>query len=127
MSLLSKIEGPEDLKKLKPSQLKLLAEEIRKLILDVVSKNGGHLAPNLGVVELTLALHYVFDTPKDKIVWDVGHQCYTHKILTGRRDAFKTLRTFQGLAGFPKRAESPYDVLDTDTAVPQYQLVLEWQ
>ncbi len=113
MSLLSKIEGPEDLKKLKPSQLKLLAEEIRKLILDVVSKNGGHLAPNLGVVELTLALHYVFDTPKDKIVWDVGHQCYTHKILTGRRDAFKTLRTFQGLAGFPKRAESPYDVLDT--------------
>ncbi|BAU22976.1 1-deoxy-D-xylulose-5-phosphate synthase [Caldimicrobium thiodismutans] len=113
MSLLSKIEGPEDLKKLKPSQLKLLAEEIRKLILDVVSKNGGHLAPNLGVVELTLALHYVFDTPKDKIIWDVGHQCYTHKILTGRRDAFKTLRTFQGLAGFPKRAESPYDVLDT--------------
>jgi 1-deoxy-D-xylulose-5-phosphate synthase len=113
MSLLSRINGPEDLKKLKTSQLKLLAEEIRKLILEVVSKNGGHLAPNLGVVELTLALHYVFDTPKDKIIWDVGHQCYTHKIITGRREAFRTLRTFQGLAGFPKRAESPYDVLDT--------------
>lgn len=113
MSLLARINGPEDLKKLKTSQLKLLAEEIRKLILEVVSQKGGHLAPNLGVVELTLALHYVFDTPKDKIIWDVGHQCYTHKIITGRREAFKTLRTFQGLAGFPKRAESPYDVLDT--------------
>jgi len=113
MSLLETINSPQDLKKLKISQLKLLAEEIRKLIIEVVAKNGGHLAPNLGVVELTLALHYVFNTPEDLIIWDVGHQCYTHKIITGRREAIKTLRTFGGLAGFPKRKESPYDVLDT--------------
>lgn len=113
MSLLETINSPQDLKKLKISQLKLLAEEIRKLIIEVVAKNGGHLAPNLGVVELTLALHYVFNTPEDLIIWDVGHQCYTHKIITGRREAFRTLRTFGGLAGFPKRKESPYDVLDT--------------
>ncbi len=113
MKLLERINSPKDLKELKISQLKLLAEEIRKLILEVVSKNGGHLAPNLGVVELTLALHYVFDSPEDKIIWDVGHQCYTHKIITGRREVFKTLRTFGGIAGFPKRAESPHDILDT--------------
>lgn len=110
---LSKINTPQDLKKLKLSQLKILAEEIRKYILEVVSQRGGHLAPNLGVVELTLALHYVFDLPQDKIIWDVGHQCYTHKIITGRREAFKSLRTFGGIAGFPKREESPFDVLDT--------------
>lgn len=110
---LSKINSPQDLKKLKISHLKILAQEIRDLITEVVSKNGGHLAPNLGVVELSLALHYVFDSPKDKIIWDVGHQCYTHKILTGRRELFPTLRTYQGLAGFPKRAESIHDVLDT--------------
>ncbi|MFN4131739.1 MAG: 1-deoxy-D-xylulose-5-phosphate synthase [Caldimicrobium sp.] len=113
MSLLSQINSPQDLKKLKISQFKLLAEEIRKYILEVVSVRGGHLAPNLGVVELTLALHYVFDAPKDKIIWDVGHQCYAHKIITGRKEVFKTLRTYRGIAGFPKRAESPYDVLDT--------------
>lgn len=113
MSLLSQINFPQDLKKLKISQLKLLAEEIRKYILEIVSMRGGHLAPNLGVVELTLALHYVFDAPKDKIIWDVGHQCYVHKIITGRKEAFKTLRTYGGIAGFPKRSESPYDVLDT--------------
>lgn len=113
MSLLSQINSPQDLKKLKISQLKLLAEEIRKYILEVVSMRGGHLAPNLGVVELTLALHYVFDAPKDKIIWDVGHQCYVHKIITGRKEVFKTLRTYGGIAGFPKRAESLYDVLDT--------------
>lgn len=113
MSLLSQINYPQDLKKLKISQLKLLAEEIRKYILEIVSMRGGHLAPNLGVVELTLALHYVFDAPKDKIIWDVGHQCYVHKIITGRKEAFKTLRTYGGIAGFPKRSESPYDVLDT--------------
>lgn len=113
MSLLEKINSPADLKNLKVSQLKILAEEIRKYILEVVSKQGGHLAPNLGVVELTLALHYVFDMPKDIIIWDVGHQCYTHKIITGRREAFKKLRTYGGIAGFPKRSESPYDVLDT--------------
>lgn len=113
MKLIDKINSPKDLKELKISQLKLLAEEIRKLIIEVVAKNGGHLAPNLGVVELTLALHYVFNFPEDKIIWDVGHQCYTHKIITGRREKFHTLRTFGGIAGFPKRAESPYDVLDT--------------
>ncbi|MCX8041211.1 MAG: 1-deoxy-D-xylulose-5-phosphate synthase [Thermodesulfobacteriaceae bacterium] len=98
---------------MKISHLRALAQEIRDLITEVVSKNGGHLAPNLGVVELSLALHYVFDSPKDKIIWDVGHQCYTHKILTGRRELFPTLRTYQGLAGFPKRAESIHDILDT--------------
>jgi len=113
MKFLKMINSPEDLKKLKISHLKALAEEIRSYIIEVVSKNGGHLAPNLGVVELTLALHYVFNSPKDKIIWDVGHQCYTHKIITGRRDQFPTLRKYNGLAGFPKRSESPHDILDT--------------
>ncbi|HEA84261.1 MAG TPA: 1-deoxy-D-xylulose-5-phosphate synthase, partial [Thermodesulfobacterium geofontis] len=113
MKFLKMVNSPEDLKKLKISHLKALAEEIRKYIIEVVSKNGGHLAPNLGVVELTLALHYVFDSPKDKIIWDVGHQCYTHKIITGRRDIFPTLRKYKGIAGFPKRSESPHDILDT--------------
>jgi 1-deoxy-D-xylulose-5-phosphate synthase len=110
---LNKINSPEDLKKLKLSHLKALAQEIRNYIIEVVSKNGGHLAPNLGTVELTLALHYVFDSPKDKIIWDVGHQCYTHKIITGRREKFPTLRKYNGIAGFPKRSESPHDILDT--------------
>jgi len=113
MKFLKMVNSPEDLKKLKISHLKALAEEIRSYIIEVVSKNGGHLAPNLGVVELTLALHYVFNSPKDKIIWDVGHQCYTHKIITGRRDQFPTLRKYNGLAGFPKRSESPHDILDT--------------
>ncbi len=113
MKFLKTINSPEDLKKLKIPHLKVLAEEIRRYIIDVVSKNGGHLAPNLGVVELTLALHYVFNSPKDKIIWDVGHQCYTHKIITGRRDQFVTLRKYGGLAGFPKREESPHDIIDT--------------
>jgi len=113
LKYLPKINSPKDLKKLKISQLKVLAEEIREVIIDTVAKNGGHLAPNLGVVELTLALHYVFDSPQDKIIWDVGHQCYAHKLITGRREKFHTLRTFGGIAGFPKREESPHDVLDT--------------
>ncbi len=113
MKYLTKINSPNDLKKLKISQLKVLAEEIREVIIDTVAKNGGHLAPNLGVVELTLALHYVFDSPQDKIIWDVGHQCYTHKLITGRKDKFATLRTYGGIAGFPKREESPHDFLDT--------------
>lgn len=113
MKYLPKINSPKDLKNLKISQLKVLAEEIREVIIDTVAKNGGHLAPNLGVVELTLALHYVFDSPQDKIIWDVGHQCYAHKLITGRREKFHTLRTFGGIAGFPKREESPHDVLDT--------------
>ena len=110
--LLEKINSPEDLKKLRLSQLEKLAGELRKIIVETVAETGGHLAPNLGVVELTIALHYVFDSPKDKIVWDVGHQAYAHKLLTGRRDKFHTLRQYGGIAGFPKRAESPHDIVD---------------
>ena len=107
--LLSTINSPDDLKKLKESELSLLAVEIREFLIETVAKTGGHLASNLGSVELTLALHYCFNSPVDKMVWDVGHQAYTHKILTGRRDAFPTQRQYHGLSGFPKRAESPYD------------------
>jgi len=114
--ILDKINSPEDLKKLPPEKLPLLADEIRALILEVVSRNGGHLASNLGVVELTIALHYVFDSPRDKIIWDVGHQCYTHKILTGRKDLFPTLRQQGGLLGFPGREESDHDVYNTGHA-----------
>ncbi len=110
---LSKINSPEDLKKLKDHEINLLAKEIRRYLIDSVSKTGGHLASNLGVVELTLALHTVFDTTRDKIVWDVGHQSYIHKILTGRRDRFDTLRQYKGLSGFPKRKESQHDHFDT--------------
>ncbi len=99
MSLISEIHSPEDLKKIDPSMLPQLCAEIRSLIIDVVSKNGGHLAPNLGVVELTIALHRVFSVPRDKIVWDVGHQSYIHKILTGRLRDFPSLRTY-GLTAF---------------------------
>ncbi|MFA7230570.1 MAG: 1-deoxy-D-xylulose-5-phosphate synthase, partial [Victivallaceae bacterium] len=108
-NLLDQINSPADLKQLSPEQMTTLAEEIRKLILNTVAANGGHLAPNLGIVELTLALHYVFDTPKDKLVWDVGHQGYVHKIITGRRDFFKTLRQHNGCLGFLSREESEYD------------------
>ena len=101
-SILKKINGPEDLKKLNVSEKQVLAEEIRKEILEVVSKNGGHLASNLGVVELTIALHSVFNTPDDKIIWDVGHQCYTHKILTGRKEQMQTLRKFGGISRISK-------------------------
>lgn len=109
MQYLQTIESPDDLKKLKISELKILAQEIRQELIEVVSKNGGHLAPNLGVVELTIALHSIFSTPKDKIVWDVGHQAYVHKLLTGRFDRFPTIRTYGGLSGFPKRSESEHD------------------
>ena len=113
MYFLDKINSPEDMKDLSRSDLKVLAEEIRKYIIDVVSKTGGHLASNLGVVELTVALHYIFDVPKDKIVWDVGHQSYTHKLLTGRKDLFHTLRQHQGIGGFTRISESPYDAFTT--------------
>ena len=112
-SILDGLMDPKDLKSLSLPQLRQLAEEVRRLIIETVSKNGGHLAPNLGVVELTIALHYVFASPKDKIIWDVGHQSYAHKILTGRKDQFPTLRTFGGLSGFPKREESLHDAFDT--------------
>jgi 1-deoxy-D-xylulose-5-phosphate synthase len=112
VSLLNEIHIPEGIKKLDLNQMQQLATEIREQIIETVSKTGGHLAPNLGVVELTLALHAVFDTPKDQIVWDVGHQAYVHKLLTGRQKEFKTLRQYKGLSGFPKRSESPHDVFD---------------
>ena len=108
-SLLEKIDSPQDLKKIPPEQFPGLAEEIREKIISVVSRRGGHLASNLGVVELTIALHYVFDLPKDKLIWDVSHQSYTHKLLTGRKDGFERLRQFQGISGFTKRKESEYD------------------
>jgi 1-deoxy-D-xylulose-5-phosphate synthase len=111
--LLSTISSPQDLKKLSPELLPQVAQEIRGKIISTVSKTGGHLAPSLGVVELTIALHYVFNTPRDKIVWDVGHQAYTHKLLTGRQERFHTLRQYEGISGFPKRSESPYDSFDT--------------
>ncbi|MDH5186048.1 MAG: 1-deoxy-D-xylulose-5-phosphate synthase [candidate division WOR-3 bacterium] len=113
MAILEKVNSPVDLKKLSMPELNVLASEIRQEIIKVTAKNGGHLAPSLGVVELTLALHYVFDAPKDKIIWDVGHQSYTHKLVTGRKERFATLRTSGGLSGFPKRQESVYDVFDT--------------
>ncbi|MCB2185782.1 MAG: 1-deoxy-D-xylulose-5-phosphate synthase [Deltaproteobacteria bacterium] len=112
-SVLSRVNSPADLRKLTPPQLELLAGELREKIIQTVQANGGHLAPSLGVVELTMALHLVFDAPKDKIIWDVGHQTYAHKLLTGRRDRFATIRQLDGLSGFPKRRESPYDAFDT--------------
>ena len=111
--LLDTIKSPRDLKKLPPDLLAPLAQEVREVIIDTVSRTGGHLAPSLGTVELTIALHYVFDSPRDKIIWDVGHQAYTHKIITGRLDRFHTLRQYQGISGFPKRSESPHDAFDT--------------
>ena len=111
--MLEKIQKPNDIKKIPADQLPALAEEIREFIIESLSKTGGHLASNLGVVELTIAMHRVFDLPKDKLIWDVGHQSYTHKILTGRKDGFETLRREGGISGFPKRSESDCDVLDT--------------
>ncbi|MGQ9497875.1 MAG: 1-deoxy-D-xylulose-5-phosphate synthase [Desulfotomaculales bacterium] len=111
--ILERINSPQDLKALPFRELEKLAAEIRELVIRTVSQTGGHLAPNLGVVELTLALHRVFDAPEDKIIWDVGHQCYVHKIITGRRDRLETLRQFEGLSGFPCRNESPYDAFGT--------------
>jgi len=113
LSFLEKINSPADLKALSRSELPILASEIRKVIIEVVSKNGGHLAPSLGVVELAIALHYVFTAPADKIIWDVGHQSYAHKLLTGRRERFHTLRKHDGICGFTRMSESPYDAFST--------------
>lgn len=112
-SLLAHINSPEDVKKLNVEQLKQLAKEIRQMLIEVISHTGGHLAPNLGVVELTLALHKVFSTPHDKLIFDVGHQSYIHKIITGRKEQFPTLRQYGGLSGFPKRTESEHDAFGT--------------
>ena len=113
MNLLKLIDSPADLRRLPRTQLKPLADELRAFLLDSVSKTGGHLSSNLGTVELTIALHYVFNTPEDRIVWDVGHQTYPHKILTGRRDQMHTLRQLNGISGFPRRDESEYDTFGT--------------
>ena len=112
MSILETIQSPEDIKRLPVSRLPELASDLRRTIIETCAANGGHLAPSLGVVELTIALHKVFTTPADKIIWDVGHQAYAHKLLTGRRDNFGTLRTLNGISGFPKRHESPHDAFD---------------
>lgn len=113
MSLLTRIDSPDDLKTLSRKQLPSLAAEIRQQIVEVVSQTGGHLAPSLGAVELAIAIHYVFEAPVDKIIWDVGHQAYAHKLLTGRRERFQTLRQFGGLCGFTRRSESSYDAFST--------------
>jgi len=113
LSFLENINSPADLKQLSRSDLPILASEIRQVIVDVVSKNGGHLAPNLGAVELAIAIHYVFNAPDDKIIWDVGHQSYAHKLLTGRRERFHTLRQYDGVCGFTRMSESPYDAFTT--------------
>ncbi|MDD3627880.1 MAG: 1-deoxy-D-xylulose-5-phosphate synthase N-terminal domain-containing protein, partial [bacterium] len=110
---LGKINNPDDLKKLSYDDLKVLSQEIRDKIIETTSVTGGHVAPSLGTVELTIALHYVFNSPKDKLLWDVGHQSYPHKLLTGRFDRFDTIRQFKGISGFPKRCESEHDILET--------------
>ena len=111
--LLDKIERENDIKNLKEEELEELAREIRQFLIEKISRTGGHLASNLGVVELTIAMHRVFHLPEDKMIWDVGHQSYTHKILTGRRAGFDGLRKYGGMSGFPKRKESDCDAFDT--------------
>src|SRR4051794_25358209 len=111
--LLDAIHSPAELRQLERKALPRLAEELRQFLLESVAATGGHLSSNLGTVELSIALHYVFDTPHDRLVWDVGHQTYPHKILTGRRDGMSTLRQLGGLAGFPQRSESEYDAFGT--------------
>ena len=111
--ILERIQKENDIKELSDDELKLLASEIREFLIEKISVTGGHLASNLGVVELTMALHLFMEFPKDKLIWDVGHQSYTHKLLTGRRDGFETLRKYGGMSGFPKRRESECDSFDT--------------
>jgi len=111
--MIRRISGPDDIKKMNIEELNELAGSIRCHLINTVSKTGGHLAPNLGTVELTIAMHKVFSSPRDKMVFDVGHQCYTHKLLTGRKDRFHTLRQEDGLSGFPKREESEHDAFNT--------------
>src|SRR5438046_9876037 len=115
---LSRIDSPADLKKVPRAALPTVAEELRDYLVTVISTTGGHLASSLGAVELTLALHYTFDAPKDKIVWDVGHQASGHKILTGRRDRFPTVRQYGGISGSPVREESPYHTLNVAQRSP---------
>ena len=122
--ILDKIDSPADLRDLDEAQLEVLAQEIRDTLIATVAATGGHLAPNLGVVELTLGIHRALDCPRDRIIFDVGHQSYVHKLLTGRRDGFGTLRQYGGVCGFPKRSESPYDVVDTGHASNSLSIAL---
>jgi 1-deoxy-D-xylulose-5-phosphate synthase len=124
VSLLEQISTPADVRRLDPSQLPALADEVRERLIDVISGLGGHFAPGLGVVDLTVALHYVFDTPRDRLVWDVGHQGYPHKILTGRNDRFPTIRQKAGLSGFLKREESEYDTFGAGHAATSISAAL---
>ena len=110
--LLERIDSPADLRRLTEEELSQVVDELRDMVIQVTSNTGGHLGASLGAAELIVALHYLYDTPKDKLIWDVGHQAYTHKILTGRRDRFHTLRQWEGVAGFPDRRESEYDHLN---------------
>lgn len=110
---LEQLDSPKEIQGMSYAKLETLAQELRTYMLEVISQNGGHLSSNLGVVELTLAIHKAFDTSRDRLIWDVGHQAYVHKILTGRREAFQTLRQYEGLSGFPKREESLHDAYDT--------------
>ena len=126
--MLERIQKENDIKELNPEELLQLAEEIRHFLIEKTSKSGGHLASNLGVVELTIAMHLMFELPKDKIIWDVGHQSYTHKLLTGRKDQFDTLRKYGGISGFPKRKESDCDAFDTghsSTSISAGELFME--
>ncbi|HMU85934.1 MAG TPA: 1-deoxy-D-xylulose-5-phosphate synthase N-terminal domain-containing protein, partial [Leptospiraceae bacterium] len=116
MDLLSKINSPADLRKVAPEDLPRVCDEVREYLIDTLASVGGHFASNLGVVELTVALHYVLNTPEDKLIWDVGHQIYPHKILTGRREQLRSVRRRGGLSGFPKREESVYDLYNTGHA-----------
>ncbi|MBN1131384.1 MAG: 1-deoxy-D-xylulose-5-phosphate synthase [Chitinispirillaceae bacterium] len=124
MKLLDSINSPADLRALPPENLPKLAGEIREIMVDVVSRTGGHLAPSLGAIELTIALHYAYNTPEDILVWDVGHQAYAHKILTGRRERFKTLRQFNGISGFPRVTESEYDAVSSGHASTSISVAL---
>jgi 1-deoxy-D-xylulose-5-phosphate synthase len=126
-SLLDHINFPADIRELSEDQLPQLAKELRAFIIDVVATKKGHLGASLGVVELTIALHYLFDTPNDLLVWDVGHQAYGHKILTGRKDVFHTNRQLNGISGFPKRDESEYDTLVLDIPLHPFRQLWEWQ
>lgn len=124
--MLEYINDPNDIKRIQPEDYKLLAKDIRRFLLKNVSRTGGHLASNLGIVELTMALHLVLDFPKDQLIFDVGHQSYVHKILTGRKDGFQNLRQFHGMSGFPKRKESNCEHSIVDTVPCLYLLHLGW-
>ena len=120
LPILDKVSSPEELRTMSDSDLDQVAKELRNEVIEVVSQTGGHLGSSLGVVELTVALHAIFKTPRDKLIWDVGHQCYPHKILTGRKDRIRTLRQGGGLSGFTKRSESEYDTFGAAHSQPLF-------